>query len=532
MQYFVVAIIVLLVIVWQTISYRSIVKKNSRLSTLFPSDQENSFVNKEEGVTSIRNNEAKSDFKETIDDINAYLSKNKDKTFDYQIIKEIVERNAQSLEEEIDTLLSVPLYLGLMATIFGIAFGVVAFAWNDLANLLSGESINSEGIKILLTDVGIAMIASLAGVFYTKQATSKYNKAKTTMVKNKNKFLTWIQTELLSKLSDDITGALIRMTNDLNEFNSTFASNTHELKETLSTVNSNYSEQIQLFEAIERLKINEIAQANIDVYNRLQGCTAELENLFRILSNSEAYVQNVVALNENLGSIEERTLLFEELGNYFHSEIEFVKDRQGMMRQQMSGLDSVLQEALSNMGDSLGSSLQGLTGVLQQQNQRIQALIEEQQNGLSDSLVRMQQSVNSKMEEIGNPFAGIAETVNGSIESIRAAFEAQNNTITEMLNLQRSVLEESLKAQQEAILRKFSETPSQLKALSDIAGVLGKLNAKIDNIGNFRMAADTVEDDVEHKSSKFMQWLFPISMAGTFVALLILIIIELFGIKL
>ena len=371
MQYFVVAIIVLLVIVWQTVSYSSIAKKNTRLLSLFPSNQDGSVVNKEDGVTSIQNDDADSDFEETIDDINAYLSKNKDKTFDYQIIKEIVERNAQSLEEEIDTLLSVPLYLGLMATIFGIAFGVVAFAWNDLANLLSGESINSEGIKILLTDVGIAMIASLAGVFYTKQATSKYNKAKTTMVKNKNKFLTWIQTELLSKLSDDITGALIRMTNDLNEFNSTFASNTHELKDTLSTVNSNYSGQIQLFEAIERLKINEIAQANIDVYNRLQGCTTELENLFRILSNSEAYVQNVVSLNENLGSIEERTQLFEELGNYFHSEIEFVKDRQGMMRQQMSGLDSVLQEALSNMGDSLGSSLQGLTGVLQQQNQRI-----------------------------------------------------------------------------------------------------------------------------------------------------------------
>ena len=79
----------------------------------------------------------------------------------------------------------------------------------------------------------------------------------------------------------------------------------------------------------------------------MQGCTEELERLFEHLGNSEEYIAQVVKLNSRLGDIEDRTRLSEELGNYFKSEIEYVQDRQGMMRQQMSGLDSVVQEALA-----------------------------------------------------------------------------------------------------------------------------------------------------------------------------------------
>ena len=69
-------------------------------------------------------------------------------------------------------------------------------------------------------------------------------------------------------------------------------------------------------------------------------------------------------MNSRLGDIEDRTRLSEELGNYFKSEIEYVQDRQGMMRRQMSGLDSVVQEALENLGTSLAGSISNLTECL------------------------------------------------------------------------------------------------------------------------------------------------------------------------
>lgn len=534
-QYFIVSAIVIIVLIWQYKTYRENERRIDDIKSLFPSSNNTIIdVDEDQRFTKLVNDSATGQFKDTLDDINSYLVYNKNKTYDYHILKEIVNRNSQSLEDEVDTMLTVPLYWGLIATIFGIAFGIVIFAWKDLANLLSGSNMNPEGIKILLTDVGIAMIASLAGVFFTKQSTTHYNEARTEMAKNKNHFLTWIQTDLMSKLSDDITGALIKMTQDLNEFNRTFADNTRELKETLSTVKDNYGGQVKLLEAIDNIKINKIAKANIEVYDKLQGCTEELENLFEIFANSEEYVTKVVELNNKIGSVEERTLLFEELGNYFKSEIEFVRDRQGMMRQQMSSIDSVLQDALSNLGDSLSNSIGDLTGKFQEQNQRIQLLIEEQQNSLAKSLEEQQNAVNEKIDLIDNPFSGLKETFDEGIKGIKEAFEAQNTVIAEALSSQKVALEKALEDQQQAIIKKLQETPGQLQALSELSKTLDKLNKTLTNPSLMTLNS-SVSDGKETAPKKKGMFTFvkrnylPICACGSFVSLLILLILRLFG---
>lgn len=561
-QYFVVAIIVFIVIIFQFRAYLSNEDRINRIKRLFPDNTDNNTFVFEDGAANIVNDKAQDEFKGTLDDINSYLEKNKNKTYDYHILEGIVERNSASLENEVDTMLSVPLYWGLIATIFGIAFGVVVFAWKDLANLLAGAEMNPQGIRILLTDVGIAMTASLAGVFFTKQSTAHFNSARTIMVKNKNRFLTWIQTNILSKDNDDFTGAILRMTNDLNEFNRTFATNTEELRETLSSVNSNYSEQIKLLDRIENLNIGQIARANIDVYNSLQGCTNELERLFEIISNSNDYLNKVVELNANIGSVEERTRLFEEMGNYFHNEIEYVRDRQGQMRQQMSGLDSVLQDALNNMGESLRQSLVDLTSVFQQQNQNIQVLIEEQSDAMANSLIRQQQHVNEKIGQINEPFSNVSDIFKEGVTGIKNAFEEQNTTINEMLMVQKQTLEhtletqmqtlehtletqkqsleDSLKQQQETALEILKDTPEELKSLTGISSILEKLNKNIEGLKSSMSSPREIKIDPimteatpkEVKMPALMKWGMPIGLFGTFLALVALIVILLFDIKL
>lgn len=536
-QYFIVSAIVFVVLIWQYKTYRENEGRIDAIKSLFPSSNNTNVVidvDSNQEFTKLVNDSATGKFKDTLDDINSYLIYNKNKTYDYHILKEIVNRNSQSLEDEVDTMLTVPLYWGLIATIFGIAFGIVIFAWKDLANLLSGSDMNPEGIKILLTDVGIAMIASLAGVFFTKQSTAHYNEARTEMSKNKNHFLTWIQTDLMSKLSDDITGALIKMTQDLNAFNTTFADNTRELKETLSTVKDNYDEQVKLLEAIDKIKINKIAKANIEVYDKLQGCTEELENLFEIFANSEEYVTKVVELNNKIGSVEERTQLFEELGNYFKNEIEFVRDRQGMMRQQMSSIDSVLQDALSNLGDSLSNSIGDLTGKFQKQNQRIQLLIEEQQNSLAKSLEEQQTAVNEKIGQIENPFSGLKEIFDEGIKGIKEAFEAQNTAIVEALSSQKVALEKALEEQLQAIIKKLQETPGQLQVLPELSKTLDKLNKTLTNPSLMTLnssVSDCKETALKEKGmfAFIKRNYLPICACGSFVSLLILLILRILG---
>ena len=534
-QYFIVAIIVLCVIAWQISSFMGNENRIKRIKNLFPSDNNCVVINTYDN-TAIFNRDASGEFKETLDDINSYLDKNKNKTFDYHILKEIVDRNSQSLEDEVDTMLSTPLYLGLIATIFGIAFGVVVFAWKNLEGLLAGENMDPEGIKILLTDVGIAMAASLCGVLFTKISTAHFNEARTLMAKNKNKFLTWIQTDLMSKLSDDITGAIIKMTQDLNEFNSSFAQNTIELKETLHIVSDNYENQVKLLDTIDKIKITKIAQANIEVYDRLKGCTEELENLFTLFSDSETYVAKVIELNSKLGNVEERTKLSESLGQYFRDELEYVKERQGMMRQEMSGLDSVLQDALTNMGESMTASLQNLTGVFQTQNQRIQQLIDEQQQGLADSLRQQQDSINEKIGQIDNPFEGLKETFDDGLLKIRDAFENQNTTIKLMLSDQNAAFSEALKAQQEIVLQKLENAPNQLDALTSISKSIERLNLSIARLESERqepivkiVSSDTEKSDKEEKISfwaKCKTLFVPVCVFGSFLALLGMLLLQ------
>ena len=537
-QYYIVALFVILIVVWQLCSYVRNVQRINRLNNLFSKNEFNTLLN-EEGVVSIQNNLASEDYKTTLKDVNSYLAKNKNKASDYHIIKEIVERNAHSVEEEIDTMLSTPLYLGLMATIIGIAFGVIFFAIEDLPNLLSGDEIEVNGIRTLLTDVGIAMIASFVGVLATKMSTSKYNDARRNMLSQKNVFLTWIQTELMPNLNDDLTGALVKMTQDLNNFNNTFAENTRELHETLQLVTDNYENQVELLETIDKLKINKIASANIEVYDKLKGCSDEIGKLFNHLEQSERYITKVVELNEKLGSIEERTKLSEELGRYFRDEIEYVKDRQGQMRMTMSQLDSVIAEALSNLGTSVNANVQELTVVFQRQNQSVQQLIEEQQNALAESLANQQLLINQKLSDMEDPFkpvkdafADMANQAKDGLVSIQNVFAEQNEMIREMFMRQNQMFEEALMQQREAIHKKFAEMPTQMNVLFDIARTLESINA---NVSSSYSQDELIQDIRGNKSivkkgkwkylDKVMPYAVPALLGGTFVALVILIVI-------
>ena len=548
-QYFVVAVIVISIVLCQIWSYFRNTNRIRRLRYLFP-EEGNVLVNDVEGVKTIliQDTDVTDDFRSTIEDINAYLRNNQNKTTDYHIIKEIVDRNAQDAEEEVDTMLSAPLYLGLMATIAGAAVGVIFFALKDLDKLFAADIVKIGGIQTFLIDIGIAMVASFLGVFFTKESTSAFKDARSIMSRNKNNFMTWIQTELMPNLSDDITGALIKMTQDLNEFNSTFASNTKELKETLALVTDTYKGQVEILETVEKLKVNKIATANIEVYSKLQGCTDEIEKLFEHLGKSEQYINSVVSLNNQIGSIEERTRVFEEVGSYFKDEIEFVKERQGLMRQQMSSLDSVLQEAMTNLGESVGQGIIDLSSVFQRQNQSVQSLIEEQQNSLMESLSQQRIIINQRMDEMSDPFAGLKETFAGigeetrkGIENISVTFEQQNQAIAQMLKYQREAIENEISDNRNAIEKVLNEIPNQFSSLSQISLSVNKLASVIkeqqENMAEHGRIMSDLATLIEKSQNKkpvpgWIKYAVMVGACGSFILLLAMLIVQLFGISL
>lgn len=526
-QYFIVGALVAIVVIVQVVYFFRNQSLIGQLSSLFPNDNKLSFSSEENTIVSQHTSE---NFKDTLYDINRYLKENKGQAADYQIIKEIVERDSLRIEEEVDTMLAIPLYLGLMATILGAAIGIVSFAWLDLSNLLSGESLSTEGIKTLLSDIGIAMLASFFGVLFTAMSTSSFKAARSNMLKQKHRFLSWIQATVMPNMVGDLASALAKMTQDLNNFNNTFAVNTRELQSTLSMVSGNYENQVKLLEAIEKIKIAKIASANIEVYDKLKDCTDELNTLSIHLGKSNEYVSKVVELNDRLGAIEERTRLSEELGDYFKHENEAIQERQGMMNSYVNNFDSKMRETFETLSESVEYSVSKLTDAFQRQVSTIESSIEDQQNSLARSLDDQSAVINNKIDQINDPFGGLKDVFKESLDNIKEIFQDQNKAVEQMLANQKEMLESQLSSQRDSFSKQLNQVPQQLNGL---AGVIEKLNSTLAK----QQESQNEEQETEQVSflvklfEKVNRCIVPVGVIGSFLLLLAILLVQLFDFK-
>jgi hypothetical protein len=172
--------------------------------------------------------------------INSYLESNKSGISDFSLMKDIVDRNCDAAEEEINTQIPIPLYLGLVGTMVGILVGIghlwISGGLSDLLNIDSSSS-GMDGIEALLGGVALAMISSILGILLTTFGSLRAKNVKAEVEKRKHVFLSWIQKELLPSLKSDVSGALIEMSRNLQSFNSTFSTNTSDFGKALSQVN-------------------------------------------------------------------------------------------------------------------------------------------------------------------------------------------------------------------------------------------------------------------------------------------------------
>ena len=247
--------------------------------------------------------------------INKYLIKNKDCVTDFNLIKDIVDRNCDAKEEEILTQNPIPLYLGLVGTMAGIIVGVLVLLFSGaLANMMSTfdpttipgypnvtndvidaarkayEATATSGVQALLEGVGIAMISSILGIILTTISSIKTKDAKSEMEEKKHNFLSWMQAELLPKISSDVSSALVKLGKDLNGFNSTFSNNAHLLQNTINSVTAATTQQTNLLNAIQRLDVARVVEANISIYDNLRNCSVQL----RAMGESMQHVKDGV----------------------------------------------------------------------------------------------------------------------------------------------------------------------------------------------------------------------------------------------
>lgn len=370
-----------------------------------------------------------STFKSIVDSINDYLRNNKTVS-DFHLMKDIVDRNCDAKEDEIATQIPIPLYMGLVGTMAGILIGIL-YLWlsGGITSLLSADgSSGAAGVEALLGGVALAMISSILGIVFTTWGSDTFKNAKSQVEEDKHGFLSWIQAELLPTLSDNVVGAIVKMTGNLENFNKEFAENTGNLGEALARVNESYRLQTKLIDAVNKIQEGKTASANLTLLSKLMESSEQIGQLADYLHNTNDYLNNVRELNNKLDLQETRTRAIEEVGSFFRSELEQIEARKSLVAQSVGKVDDYLQQALEKLKEHTISSLQEFQrSSIKQQDALLQKT--EEINRIVDELKHLPE-IKKSVGGFEIAIKGQNEKIDKLTQSIEKLANAKSNGIT------------------------------------------------------------------------------------------------------
>jgi len=373
LHYILVVLVILAIIVVQICIYRNTKIKITTYKSIFPSntssysivekkihsndsvDDAGEYMEDIESITvsQLNINTNNNTLKEIRNALNMYLQKNKGAASDFYLMKDVVERYCNAEEEEISIQQPIPLYLGLMGTMVGIIVGIGFIA---VSGGLSSESL-MDNITSLMTCVAIAMTASLVGICCTTMISWLSKSATSKVETDKNRFYSWLQTELLPVLSGNAVNALYLLQQNLMSFNQTFQSNIEGLDSALTKVEDSSREQIELITLIKDIDIKRVAQANVSVLKELKECTGEIAVFNKYLHSVSGYLTAVNELNENINEHLNRTAAIENMGVFFEREISQVTAREQYINEVVAKVDDTLRKTFERLSESTKDSV-------------------------------------------------------------------------------------------------------------------------------------------------------------------------------
>lgn len=362
-----------------------------------------------------------------INSINIYLEKNSASTSDYQLLKDIIDRNVDSEEEEIRTQLPIPLYCGLMGTMLGIIIGI-GWLWlsGGLDSLLSDSGSveqGANGIQALLSSVALAMIASVVGIILTTSGSWKTKGVKAEEELKKHSFLSWIQAELLPMMNADYADTMRQMVQNLQLFNSSFHDNAEQLNVSLQQINNAAQGQAQILHEINDLKIDHLVAANIDVYDKLKHCTHEIGQLGIYLNQVDGFLEQITRLNQQLSDADSRVRCIEEMGRYFRDERADLGVIKAKISKAMVDTDEIYQSSITALRDNIVEQNNNMSHFMIGQQERLRHLLEEQQN----ALLAKSQEVSNLVEELKQ-----LTDVKASIRDMSSAISRQSHRLEQL----------------------------------------------------------------------------------------------------
>ncbi|GAB3812366.1 hypothetical protein GCM10028895_03310 [Pontibacter rugosus] len=244
-------------------------------------------------------------FQKIIRNTNEYLKQNKGAAADFNILKDVSERYADALDEEVQSTVATPLYIGLLGTFSGVIIGLTSLIWSGVGADETGATdafITDQNIPSFLFGVLIAMSGSFCGLLLTLLGNNALKNARSTRDRLQNEYYTFLQTHLLPKLNSDMAASLGNLKSVLDSFNKDFLDKVLGFRPIVDTLSQNISTQKEFIEKLNEIGFTQMANANLQVFDKIK----ESEHLFKnFMSYQVALNESVKKGAELTGSIEQ-----------------------------------------------------------------------------------------------------------------------------------------------------------------------------------------------------------------------------------
>lgn len=344
--------------------------------------------------------------------INTYLYKNKGAATDFSMVKDITERHCEMEVDNIQALIPIPLYIGLVGTMLGIIIGL--FKIPDLSVVLGGnqtDDLLGNSITLLLGGVKTAMIASACGLLLTTiHSGLLFKTGKLKMERGKNGFFNFIQTELLPQVNKGIGSILHTLQDNLNKFNNGFGENVRQMHSAMQATIRDTEAQAELIREIKELDVHKMTNASITVLQETRQTVAHMQTFNQYLGNINALSENssqvLVQINELLKRNDNFNAIAENIGKqmtdstavmaFFNTHFKNLDAFQKMLQESVSKIDVIWNKSLEELQHTTMAKIQSIKEIAIRQEDYVRMAVEDGRDGLGN--LKYLKEINSKIE--------------------------------------------------------------------------------------------------------------------------------------
>lgn len=405
-------------------------------------------------------------------DVNIYLVRNNNRSTDSKIIQDIVERHCQIQGNMVESTMGLPLYYGLLGTIVGIIIGCIHIS-------ISGAD-DASNVSALLRTVALSMSVSGLGLWLTVSSMSRQKNTSQVLENGKNRFLIFVQSELLPVMRTDLQQTLLTMQRGLNHFNDSFQNNVARFDTSLGNISDNLSLQRSFLEKLEKIGFVQMVKETTGIFEQL-GKSAEAVKHFRHYQESmNSTLSSLEGVVNNFKGLYDRTENFETSLNLIAANI---GQQDATYHRLLNVLEENTQE-LETRKESLRRVIDGIDSFFRAQYEALSKQAEK----YNVTLVSLNDDHISRVRE--------------SYENLQMAIAQKTEEIKKMAEKEMLMLEETYRAKQ--------STFDHLGRLPQIEKTVTNLESrqrKVDNITELTSVLKRLSDNMEEaEAGKFINW--------------------------